>query len=177
MSAARKRSLGAACFVGLLLTIVAANATLQRFGLWHVGPFIVASGAVWAGFALTLRDGVDDWLGARWVLVAIVAGAAVSGLVDPSLAFASGAAFALSELCDFAVYRPLRERGRLRAVFASNLVGSVADSWLFLWLAPFPATLNAVAGLVLAKLVVTTLTVAVLGGARWSTSRVSAVPA
>ena len=33
------------------------------------------------------------------------------------------------------MYAPLRERGWLRAVFASNVVGFTVDSLLFLWLA------------------------------------------
>lgn len=44
------------------------------------------------------------------------------------LAVASGAAFLFSELADFAVFQPLRERRWLAAVVASNLVGLVIDS-------------------------------------------------
>ncbi|MBQ1164871.1 VUT family protein, partial [Streptomyces sp. A73] len=36
---------------------------------------------------------------------------------------------------DFAVYEPLRRRGLLVAVTASNAVGLLADSLVFLWLA------------------------------------------
>lgn len=154
---------GALCFAGLLACVVAANVTLDHFGLWVIGPFLVASGAVWAGLALTLRDGIHETIGAPWVVLAILSGAVLSGLVDPELALASGVAFLLGETFDFAVYAPLRQRGRLRAVAASNLVGSVVDSWVFLWLAPFPVTLNAVVGLVLAKAAVTALTIAAIG--------------
>ena len=158
---------GALCFAGLLACVVAANLTLKQFGLWDIGPFMVASGAVWAGLALTLRDGIHETIGALWVALAIVTGAVVSALVDPKLAVASGVAFLLGELFDFAVYAPLRHSGRLRAVAASNVVGSVVDSYVFLELAPFgPVTLNAVAGLVLAKVVVTAVTVALLAAWR-----------
>lgn len=176
----RGRVQGAACFAGLLACVVLANLTLKRFGLWSIGPFMVASGAVWAGVALTLRDGIHETIGAAWVLFAIVAGAALSAFVDPGLAVASGTAFLLGELFDFAVYAPLRQQGRVRAVAASNLVGSIVDSVVFLWLAPFPVTLNAVAGLVLFKLAVTAAFGAVwlagefgdrLAGARWERMR------
>ena len=43
--------------------------------------------------------------------------------------------FLFSELADFAVYQPLRERRWLLAVAASNLVGLVIDSVLFLQIA------------------------------------------
>ena len=167
---------GVVCVVGLLACVVAANLTLKRFGLWDIGPFMVASGAVWAGIALTLRDGVHETLGARWVPLAIVGGAIVSAVVDPALAVASGTAFLLGELLDFAVYTPLRERGRLRAVAASNVVGAIVDSYVFLELAPFgPVTLTAVAGLVLAKVVVTAVTIAVIAGVKASQHRGGAV--
>jgi uncharacterized PurR-regulated membrane protein YhhQ (DUF165 family) len=45
---------------------------------------------------------------------------------------ASAVAFLFSELADFVVYQPLRERRWLLAVFASNVVGLVIDSILFL---------------------------------------------
>lgn len=94
------------------------------------------SGVILAGVALVLRDLVQLRLG-RWVaLGAIVAGAALSGLIaPPQLVVASAAAFLLSELADFAVYTPLQKRGLILAVVASSLVGLVVDSVLFLWLA------------------------------------------
>ena len=48
---------------------------------------------------------------------------------------ASGVAFLLSELVDFAVYTPLQRRRLVLAVVASGLVGLVIDSVLFLQLA------------------------------------------
>lgn len=94
------------------------------------------SGVLVVGLALTLRDIVQRSLG-RWpVVAAILLGAALSYLVAPAFAFASGAAFLLSESLDLAVFTPLADRGRLLlAVVASNVVGAVADSVVFLWLA------------------------------------------
>jgi len=101
-----------------------------------VGFGLVApTGVYFVGLAFTLRDLVQDWLG-RWaVIIAILLGAAASAVVSPRFAFASAVAFLLSELSDFAVYTPLRERNWLGAVALSNLVGLLFDSVLFLWLA------------------------------------------
>jgi hypothetical protein len=45
-------------------------------------------------------------------VAAIVIGALCSAFVSPHLAFASGTAFLVSELCDFVVYTPLARGGR-----------------------------------------------------------------
>jgi uncharacterized PurR-regulated membrane protein YhhQ (DUF165 family) len=123
--------------IGYLLTIVAANAAVQRFGFVPVGFGLMAPAGVFAaGLSLSLRDGTQDRLGRRWCVAVIVAGAALSFLLGSGrIAVASGVAFLLSELCDYAVYTPLRERGRKRAVFLSNVVGAAVDSALFLLIA------------------------------------------
>ena len=126
--------------IGYIATIFAANWALQTFG---VIPILVTdelqvaapAGVFFAGLAFTLRDLTQDTLGKWAVLAAIVVGAACSAFVSLTLALASGGAFLVSELADFAVYTPLRERGWIRAVVASNAVGLVLDSALFLWLA------------------------------------------
>ena len=119
-----------------LSTIVAANAAIVALGLVPVGFGLLApAGVYFAGLALTLRDALQEVTGRRWVLGAILLGAALSALLGAQLAAASGLAFLLSELADFAVYTPLRRRGWLAAVLASNAVGAVVDSALFLWLA------------------------------------------
>lgn len=102
-----------------------------------VAPSLMApSGVLMIGLALVLRDLVQRRLGRWWAVIAIVAGAALSaGLAPPSLVFASGAAFLLSEFADFAVYTPLQERRLILAVFASSTVGLVIDSIVFLYLA------------------------------------------
>jgi uncharacterized PurR-regulated membrane protein YhhQ (DUF165 family) len=94
------------------------------------------SGVLMIGLALVLRDLVQRRLGRGVALLSIVAGAALSGAVaPPALVFASAGAFLLSELADFAVYTPLQRRGLVVAVLASSVVGLIADSLLFLWLA------------------------------------------
>ena len=100
------------------------------------GPLMAPSGVMMIGLALVLRDLVQRRLGRKAALMSIVAGAALSGAVaPPALVMASTAAFFLSELADFAVYTPLQARGLVLAVLASSLVGLIADSVLFLWLA------------------------------------------
>src|SRR3954447_9871108 len=94
--------------VGYVAVIVLANWAIQQFGLVPVGFGLLApAGVYFAGLAFTLRDLVQEQLGRKWTLVAIVVGAAVSAVLSPQLALASGIAFLLSELADFAVYTPL----------------------------------------------------------------------
>mgnify|MGYP003993328461 CR=1 FL=1 len=116
------------------LCIPAANWLLGNWGtvcppnapcLIPVAPGIMApSGVPMIGLALVLRDLVQRRLGAL-----------SAQLAPPALVLASGVAFLLSELADFAVYTPLQRRRLVLAVVASGLVGLVIDSLLFLQLA------------------------------------------
>ena len=127
---------GYVALAAYIATIFAANWAIATFGPVPVGFGLVApAGVYFAGLAFTLRDLTQERLGRRWTLVAIAVGALLSAVVSPQFALASGAAFLLSELADFVVYTPLRERAWLAAVAASNVVGLIADSALFLWLA------------------------------------------
>lgn len=137
---------GLVFLLGFALCIPAANWLIGNAGtvctpaglcLIPVAPGLAApSGVPMMGLALVLRDLVQRRLGVRWVVVAIVVGAALSGAVaPPSLVVASAAAFLLSELADCAVYTPLQRRRLLLAVFASSAVGLVIDSAVFLQLA------------------------------------------
>jgi uncharacterized PurR-regulated membrane protein YhhQ (DUF165 family) len=100
------------------------------------GPMMAPSGVTMIGIALVLRDLVQRRLGRTAGLLAIAAGAVLSGAVaPPQLVMASMTAFFVSEFVDFLVYTPLQKRGLVLAVLASSLVGLVADSLLFLWLA------------------------------------------
>ena len=122
--------------IGYIATIFAANWAITTWGLVPVGFGLLApAGVYFAGLAFTLRDLVQERLGKRWTIAAVLIGAACSAAISGPLALASGAAFLLSELLDFVVYTPLRRRSWLVAVAASNVVGLIADSALFLWLA------------------------------------------
>ena len=176
--AGRRRTIGIVAVVAYIATIFAANWSIQNLGVCSgqgpctipVWPGVLApSGVLWAGLAFTLRDLVQDHLGRIATVVAIVIGAALSALISAGgtvpggvmpLALASGTAFLVSELADFAVYTPLRERNWLGAVAASNVVGFIADSALFLVLAF--GSLDFLAGQIIGKGWMTLLAVAVM---------------
>jgi uncharacterized PurR-regulated membrane protein YhhQ (DUF165 family) len=118
------------------------------------------AGVYFAGLAFSLRDALQETLGRRWVIAAILIGALVSAGLSAQLALASGLAFLVSELADFMVYTPLRQRTWLGAVVASNTVGTIVDSALFLWLAF--GSLEFLAGQIVGKLWMTALAVGLI---------------
>ena len=146
-------------------TIFAANWAISTFGLVPVGFGLLApAGVYFAGLAFTFRDLTQDTLGRRAVIGAVLAGALLSLVFGGALAIASGIAFLVSELADFAVYTPLRQRRWLLAVGLSNMVGLVVDSALFLWLAF--GSLDFLAGQIVGKTTMTALAVLALWGWR-----------
>ncbi len=167
ISSKRAKLEGLAYFLAFVACIPLANWMIGHVGtvcvpqgpclvpVWPWGPgakpLMAPSGVLMIGLALVLRDLVQRRLGRGVTLGAIVAGAALSGAVaPPQLLVASAVAFLLSELADFAVYTPLQSRGLVLAVLASSVVGLVADSVLFLWLAF--GSLDYVAGQIMGKL-------------------------
>lgn len=153
--------LGIVSLVGYILTIFAANLAISTIGLVPVGMGLMApAGVYFAGLAFTLRDAVQETMGRRWTVAAILIGAAISAGLSAQLALASGIAFLISELADFAVYTPLRGRSWAAAVAASNIVGTVLDSALFLWLAF--GSLSFLPGQVVGKLWMTALAIALI---------------
>lgn len=155
------RTYTAAAFAALVATVYGANWALETHGLVPVGFGLEApAGVYFAGLAFGLRDILHETGGRRWVFAAIVTGAALSYVVSDgvtipgghaSIAVASASAFLLAELADFAVYSPLRTRHWPAAVTASNLVGAVVDSALFLWLAFGSVTGDVLAGQIIGK--------------------------
>ena len=140
------RSIGLFSLFLFILTIPAGNWVVMNVGtvcppdgprLLPVWPGLMSPSAVlFAGLALILRDAVQSLLGKRWTLVAIAVGALLSGVLsEPSIILGSTCAFLFSELADFAVYTPLRERHLSLAIILSGLVGSIVDSIIFLSLA------------------------------------------
>lgn len=154
----------AAAFIA---TIIGANWALQKFGVVPIGFGLTApAGVFFAGLTFGLRDAIQERTGTTRVLPLIAIGAIVSWYLSDSItipggfvpiAIASGAAFLFAETLDLAVYTPLRQRNWKLAVIASNLVGSLADSALFLWLAF--GTTDQLAGQTIAK---TTMTLVAL---------------
>jgi len=140
------RTEGFVYLLGFGLCIPLANWMIGNMGtvcvpdgpcLIPVAPGVMApSGVLMIGLALVLRDLVQRRLGLAWVSAAILAGAALSGIVaPPALVVASATAFLVSEFADLAVYTPLQRRRLILAVLASGMVGLVVDSVVFLWLA------------------------------------------
>jgi uncharacterized PurR-regulated membrane protein YhhQ (DUF165 family) len=162
------KAVGWWALAGYIATIVAANMAITYIGLVPVGFGLMAPAGVYcAGVAFTLRDVVQDTLGRRWTIAAILGGALLSAVLGgAALALASGIAFLISELADFAVYTPLRRRSWLAAALGSNVVGLVADSALFLWLAF--GSLDFLAGQIVGKTWITLLTVALWAWVRRS---------
>jgi hypothetical protein len=131
-------------WVAYIASIWSANWMIQHVGdCIPDGPCVIPvgfglsapSGVLMIGGSLVLRDAIHEIYGRRWVMVGIIVGAALSAAISPALALASGVAFAVSELGDFAVYEPLRQRSRPLAIAVSGTVGGAIDSALFLMLA------------------------------------------
>ena len=154
-------------------TVPLANWLVQHFGTVCIpgGPCLVPvgfgltapSGVLVIGAALLLRDLLQRRRGVIVGLLCIAAGCIASlAVAPPALALASTAAFAISELADFAVYTPLARRSFALAVLASCSVGAMADSAAFLWLAF--GSLDHLDGQILGKLYAAAAFVAVRAG-------------
>lgn len=88
------------------------------------------------GFVFVLRDFAQKELGHK-VLVAIAVGIGLSYvLADPFVAVASAAAFAISELTDWAIYtaykKPLKDR-----ILISSAISTPVDSAVFMLMLGF----------------------------------------
>ena len=131
-----RRLLTVASSVAFVTLVVASNMLTARYGL-VLG--LVTAGTFTAGLVLAVRDAVRETGGLLLACGCVAVGAGLSAwMATPALALASAGAFAIAETLDSLVYEPLRKHGRIRALVASNLAGSVADSVVFLLLAGFP---------------------------------------
>lgn len=151
-----------------LATIVAANWLTATFGLVPIGfGLAVTAGTFAAGAALIARDWLQTTGGRVATLLAILLGCALSYLVaGPALAAASALAFLASELVDMAVFTRLRDRSLPAAVLLSSLAAAPVDTVLFLWLAGFGVTWQAVLGQLLVKTALAGIVAAVLAARR-----------
>lgn len=150
--------------------IVMANWFTLLFGFMPVGFGLQApAGTYFVGIAFTLRDIAQETVGRRMVLLGIAVGALLSMSLDPRLGIASGITFLVSETADFAIYTPLRNRNWIGAVVASNVVGLVIDSALFLWLAF--GSLDFIGGQIVGKVEMTVLAAMLLLALRAFRSR------
>ena len=121
-----------AAYVG---SVVLVNAMFILLPPFMVGGQMMTWGSFVVGGTFILRDYAQREIGHR-VLWATLAGTLITALMSAQLALASGAAFLLSELLDWAVFT--RWRGSFRArVIASSIVGVPVDSAVFMFLAGF----------------------------------------
>lgn len=138
------------------LSIVAANYMTSHLGLVSVGfGLLVTAGTFAAGFALLARDFVHRYGGVRAALAAVVLGTLLSVvLADPRVAVASAVAFCAAELIDLAIYAPIRaSHGFAWAALGSNIVSAPIDTAVFLHLAGFGVTAEAVGGQFIGKVI------------------------
>jgi uncharacterized PurR-regulated membrane protein YhhQ (DUF165 family) len=122
--------------IAYLLSIVAIN-----WGFVHIPMIRLPWGDFWSvgtlgiGFVYVLRDLSQRRLGGK-VIWLMAAGIAITALMSPTLAVASGAAFAIGEGIEMVIFtvsgRPFRQR-----VLWSALPAVVADTFVFLLLAGF----------------------------------------
>ena len=146
-------------------SVVAANTLTASFGLVPIGMgLLVTAGTFAAGVSLVARDWVQQATASRFVVpVLIVVAAIVSAITaSPALAIASGIAFLVSEVVDWSVFSPMRERSLPLAVVVSSVVSAPVDTIGFLWLAGFPVTFSAVAGQFIVKTAIALVVAGVL---------------
>lgn len=122
--------------IGFVATVWAANWAVQRFGPVRVWPtsLLAPAGVYFVGLAFLLRDTVQRFGSKRLALLGIAVGTSLSVFVSPTLAAASAAAFALSEMSGLVVFWALQRRLSL-AVAGSQLVSAAIDSFVFLSIA------------------------------------------
>lgn len=145
-----------------IAAVVAANLSVATFGVAStpINAFLLI------GLDLSLRDRLHtQWEGKHLALrmfALIAAASLISYALNPAsgqIAFASMAAFAVSNMLDATVFQWLRGRGYLTRANASNSVGALADSVVFPTLA-FGALMPQVIALQFAA--------KLLGGAVWA---------
>ncbi|GAA2693103.1 MULTISPECIES: VUT family protein [Actinosynnema] len=159
--------LTAGLFAYLLLVLV-TNLAWKHLPPLDVVGVPVPAGALFAALCLTARDLLHDHLGTRGALPGVAVGAGMSALLaSPRIALASAAAFTVSELLDTLVYARLRNLTRLGAVAASNSVGLLVDTLVFLPLALGDSTMAT--GQLIGKTTATVLALAALHA--WRTTR------
>jgi len=160
----KNRIIGGAYVAAYIGSIVIANWATSTFGLVPAGfGLLVTAGTYAAAAALILRDGVQVYLGKLAVVASIAAGIALSYLLaDPFIAVASAVAFAASEVVDWGVFSKVRGRSIALAVLASSIVAAPVDTVLFLWIAGFDLTFEAVAGQVIVKTAMALIAAAVI---------------
>lgn len=166
---ARRRAWwAAAAFIVYVAAIFMANWLLVHIGFIEVFPvpgraappataahpwwlLVAPAGVYMAGLSFPARDFVQRTMGRTAGVVAILVAAGLTYLISPTLAFASGFTFLVSEGADMTVYTWMQRRWFTAGVVISSTVAAVVDSLLFLYLAHIPYSV-ALAGQIAGKL-------------------------
>jgi queuosine precursor transporter len=158
--------------MGLVIAVYIAAMVAANLLVWWLGPWFSPINAFFLiGLDLTLRDVMHDRL-TKWQMLGVVlAGGALTWLLNPSaahIAIASATAFTLSAVADWLAYTFLRSRPWLVRSNGSNVVGAAVDSVIFPTLA---------FGGFLPHIVLMQFAAKVGGGAVWSVLLRKAMPA
>ncbi|MBX2835444.1 MAG: queuosine precursor transporter [Gammaproteobacteria bacterium] len=121
--------------VAMAIVIVASNilVSIPINDLWTWGAFTFP-------FAFLITDLTNRYWGAgdarKVVFVGFAVGVLASFyLAEPRIALASGVAFITAQLVDVSVFDKLRNTQWWIAPFASSVIGTILDTWLFFFLA------------------------------------------
>lgn len=121
--------------VAYVASVVVVNALFIWLPPFQVGGVFLTWGSFVVGGTFILRDYAQREVGHR-VLWATLLGTAITAAMSAQLALASGVAFLLSEVLDWAVFS--RWPGSFRSrVVASSVIGAPVDSALFMLMAGF----------------------------------------
>lgn len=134
-----------------LLSILGANLLVIKYGVISLGWLTFPAGAVLIGLTFSMRDFVQrrygKWRCWWWMLLATV----ITTVLNLNLAVASGAAFLISEACDWYIFTTTRLPFKKR-IFWSNLLGTPIDSLFFVTIA-FGFSLPVIVGQTIVKFV------------------------
>lgn len=116
-----------------IISILVLNLAFSYVPMVDLGFGLFSPMAILAGAVFVLRDFAQREVG-HWVLAGMVAGALLSFmLADPFVAYASVAAFVISELADWLLYTVTKKPFHQR-VLISSLLSTPVDTAVFLLL-------------------------------------------
>lgn len=137
-----------AIYIGL---IVAVNWSFSILPMIQIPGGTLPSAAFLVGFIFVARDFAQREIGHKVIGAMLVAGVISYFMASPAIAYASVAAFGISELADWAVYsftkRPFAQR-----ILYSSALGTPLDSAVFLYMIGF-GSVAGVAAMTAAKMV------------------------
>lgn len=137
--------------IAYLSSILLANVIVNTFGIVTVLGLTFPAGAPLIGMTFTLRDMVQRRWGKLHCWWWMLAASLITVLFNPTLAYASFAAFLVAEGIDWVIYTAV-PGSFVKRVLLSNLVGLPMDSIVFVALA-FGWIWPAIIGQTLVKLV------------------------